>query len=181
MIKLNLGCANDYRRGWLNCDKSKEVNPDQVVDLEKKLPFKDNSVFRILISHTLEHINNFVPLMHELHRVCEPGSKIEVLVPFYSSWAQYNDPTHVRFFTPFTFNYFKKHKFSHEVNSNKNMFHVEMVRINFGKGVSSKLNWLFNPIINLNHKFYCRFFAWIFPATEIYFKLRVIKEVKNEK
>ena len=45
MIKLNLGCGNDYRRGWLNCDKSKEVNPDKVVDLEKKLPFKDNSVF----------------------------------------------------------------------------------------------------------------------------------------
>ncbi len=174
-MKLNLGCGEDYKEGWLNCDISKQVNPDMIVNLEKKLPFKTNSVFRIIISHTLEHINNFVPLMHELHRICKKDAKIEILVPFYSSWGQFNDPTHVRFFSPFTFEYFKKNKYSHEVGANKDMFDVTKVGLNFGIGVSGKLNWLFNPFLNLNHRIYCRFFAWIFPASEIYFKLRVLK------
>ncbi len=175
MPKLHLGCGNDYKEGWLNCDISKQVNPDMVIDLESKLPFKDNSTFRILTCHTLEHINNFIPLMHEIHRICKPNSKVEILVPFYSAWGQFNDPTHVRFFTPYTFDYFMKGNYSHELGVDRDMFEVKEVRINFGIGKSSKLNFLFNPLLNLNHKIYCRFFAWIFPASEIYYKLRVIK------
>jgi len=34
-IKLNLGCGKDYKRGYINCDVSKEVGPDKVVDLDK--------------------------------------------------------------------------------------------------------------------------------------------------
>jgi len=174
-MKLNLGCGHDYKEGYLNCDISSQVKQDKIVDLEKKLPFKTNSISKIYISHTLEHIKNFVPLMHELHRICKADAEIEILVPFYSSWGQFNDPTHVRFFTPFTFNYFKKSIYSHEVGAKEDMFYEEKVKIIFGKGNSSKLNWLFNPFLNLSRKFYCRFFANTFPATEIYFKLRVLK------
>jgi len=174
-MKLHLGCGRDYRKGYINCDVSPEVNPDKIVDLEKPLDFEDNSVDKIMINHVLEHIQNFIPLMHEFYRVCKKDAKIKIKTPFYSSWGQFNDPTHVRFFTPFTFNYFKKGNYSHEVRTSKDMFKVEKVKINFGKGQSSKLNFLFNPLINLNHRFYCRFFAWIFPAAEIEYELGVVK------
>lgn len=175
-MKLNLGCGIKRKKGYLNCDSSKKINPDKVVDLEKKLPFKNNSIDEIIAEHVLEHIHNFVPLMHEIWRVCKRGGIIKIKVPFYSAWGQFNDPTHVRFFTPFTFNYFcGGGDYSHEVNAKKDMFRVEKVHINFGIGPSSKLNFLINPILNLNHKFYCRFFAWIFPASEIEFELKVIK------
>ena len=174
-MKLHLGCGNDYRKGYLNCDISKEVKPDKIVNLEKKLPFKDNSITEVIANHVFEHVQNFIPLMHELHRICKKGTKIKIKVPFYAAWGQYNDPTHVRFFTPFTFNYFKKGKYSHEVSANKDMFDVKKVKINFGIGKSSKLNWLMNPLVNLYHAFYCRFFAFIFPASEIQFELVVIK------
>ncbi|MCH8945295.1 MAG: hypothetical protein IIA85_00010 [Nanoarchaeota archaeon] len=42
--KLNLGCGFNKIDGYLNCDVSNEVKPDKLVDLNKKLPFKDNSV-----------------------------------------------------------------------------------------------------------------------------------------
>lgn len=174
-MKLHLGCGNDYKKGYVNCDISAEVNPDKVVDLEKKLPFKDNSITEVLANHVFEHVQNLVPLMHELYRVCKKDSKIIIRTPFYSAWGQFNDPTHVRFFTPWTFNYFEKGNYSHEVGANKDMFKVEKVKINFGIGSSSKLNFLFNPIINLNHKIYCRFFAFIFPSAEMYYELRTIK------
>ena len=174
-MKLHLGCGNDKKEGYLNCDLSKEINPDMVVDLEQKLPFEDDSVEEILANHVLEHITNFVPLMHEIHRVCKSGARIKIKVPFYSAWGQFNDPTHVRFFTPFTFDYFKKGNYSHEVGAEKDMFGIKKIKINFGIGKSRALNFIFNPFINLNHKFYCRFLAWIFPAAEIEFELIVLK------
>lgn len=173
-MKLNLGCGNDKRKGYINCDFSPKVNPDKIINLEKKLPFKNNSMEEILAFHVLEHINNFIPLMHELYRICKNKSIIKIKTPFYSAWGQYNDPTHVRFFTPFTFDYFKKGNYSHEVSDNE-LFIVKKVKLNFGVGQSSKLNFLFNPLINLNHRIYCRFFAWIFPCSEIYYEL----ETKN--
>ncbi|GIU68440.1 MAG: hypothetical protein KatS3mg093_327 [Candidatus Parcubacteria bacterium] len=176
-MKLNLGCGNDKREGYINIDSSKEVNPDKVWNLEKTpLPFKTNSIDEILAFHVLEHINNFIPLMHDLHRICKPNSIIKIKTPFYSSWGQFNDPTHVRFFSPFTFNYFNKWKtYSHQVKAKKEMFRVKKVKLNFGIGRAKILNWFFNPIINLNHEFYCRFFAWILPASEIEYVLEVIK------
>ncbi len=174
-MKLNLGCGWDKRVGYVNCDISPSVLPDKVINLEKRLPFKKNTVSEILANHVLEHVHNFVPLMHEFWRVCKHGARVCVRTPFYSAWGQFNDPTHVRFFTPFTFDYFKKGKYSHEVRSVKDIFDVKNVVINFGIGPSKKLNFIFNPLINLNHIIYCRFFAWIFPAAEIYYELRVIK------
>jgi len=135
-VKLNLGCGNDLKKDYINVDASKEVNPDKVWDLEKTpLPFKDNSVDEILAYHVLEHIHNFIPLMHEFHRICKPGAIIKIKTPFYSSWGQFNDPTHVRFFSPFTFNYFNKWKnYSHQVGAKKTMFIPKKIKINFGIG-----------------------------------------------
>ena len=129
----NIGCNDQYLEGAVNVDINPKVNPDKVVDLEKKLPF-------------------------------------------YSSWGQYNDPTQVRFMTPFTFDYFKKGNYSHEVEVSRDLFSIEEVKLNFGVGESAKLNFIMNPIINLNHRFYCRFFAWMFPASEIKYKLKVNKQ-----
>lgn len=180
MSKINLGCGKDHKKGYINIDISSQVKPDKVVDLEKaKLPFKDDSVEEIISNHVLEHINNFVPLMHELHRICKEGAIIKIRVPFYNSPEQYTDPTHVRFFSPFTFNYFDTksniNMYSHEVKSEKSMFKVKKVKLNFGIGRMRKLNWLFNPVININHRIYCRFLAGFLPASEIYFELEVVK------
>jgi SAM-dependent methyltransferase len=175
-MKLNLGCGNDYKKRYINCDITDRVKVDKIVNLEEPLKmFKDNSINKIICFHTLEHIKNFVELMKELNRICKNNCIIHIKVPFYSAWGQFNDPTHVRFFTPFTFDYFKKGNYSHEIGVDNDLFKVEYVKINFGIGISSKLNKVINPIVNLNHKIYCRFFAWILPCAEIEYKLRVIK------
>jgi len=175
-MRLHLGCGNDYKEGYVNCDWTDKVKVDRVIDLEKPLDmFETDSVEEVICYHVLEHINNFIPLMHELHRVCKNNAIIKIKTPFYSAWGQFNDPTHVRFFTPYTFDYFKVNNYSHEVGCEEDMFNVNKVKINFGIGISSKLNRIINPIVNLNHKIYCRFFAWNFPCSEIEYELMIIK------
>ena len=178
--KLHLGCGVNYKKGWVNLDNSKSVKPDIIWNLEKTpLPFKDNSTDEVLAEHIFEHIKNFIPLMHDLYRICKKNAIIKIKVPFYASCEQHSDPTHVRFFSPFTFDYFdpksKIGKFSHEVKCEHKMFEIQKVKINFSAGRTSKLNFLFNPIININHTFYCKFLAGIIPASEIEFELKVIK------
>lgn len=174
-MKLNLGCGTKKIEGYVNCDSSKSVNPDKIVDLEKSLPFKDNSIDEIIANHVLEHITNFIPLMHEMYRICKKGALLKFRVPFYSYPSYYNDPTHVRFFTPFTFNYFINKELSHEVKSNGDMFKIVKRKINFSIGPLKIINKIINPILNFNQRLYCRFFSWIFPAAEIEFELIVIK------
>jgi len=171
---LELGCGNSKTKGAIGLDSSKLPGVDVVWDLEKTpLPFKDGEFDEVRAYHLLEHIHNFLLLMKEINRITRKGGKVHIKVPFYSAWGQFNDPTHVRFFTPFTFEYFKQGEYSHEVGEIR--FDVESVKLNFGVGSSSKMNFLFNPLLNLSHKVYCRFFAWIFPAAEIEYILRVVK------
>jgi predicted SAM-dependent methyltransferase len=100
---------------WINIDSNKEVNPDIVWDLENGLPdtIRYNSVDMIITEHLLEHIENFITLMREIHRVCKPNAQVYIKVPpaIYQDKpfeGAFRDPTHVRFFTERSFDYFDK-------------------------------------------------------------------------
>jgi len=178
LTKLNLGCGIDKKKDYINCDISKEVNPDKILNLEKKFPFKDNSFDEIIANHVFEHVKNFVPMMKEIHRICKKGAKIFIRVPFYNSCEQATDPTHVRAFSPFSFKYFDRNsnlsQYSHEV-AGKTLFSVNSVKLTYGLGRIKFLNFLLNPLINFNHSFYCKFLSGILPASEIFFEIEVIK------
>jgi len=175
---LNLGCGNKKILGYIGIDNSPMVRPDLLIDLEKPTQlgkyFPKNSVDKIVCNHVLEHIHNFIPLMKMLHRLCKSGAKIYVRTPFHSAWGQFNDPTHVRFFSLHTFDYFNKSNYSHETETDKDMFDLK-VKLNFAIGRLSFLNWFMNPIINLWQEFYCRFLAFIIPCSEIKYELTCIK------
>jgi hypothetical protein len=179
-MKLHLGCGLNKLKGYVNLDSSRKVSPDKVWNLEKTpLPFKDNSFDEVLAEHVLEHLTNFVELMHDLRRICKKKAIIKIKVPFYTSCEAFTDPTHRRFFTPFTFDYFNANskigKFSHEVGCSGEMFKIKKVKINFSVGRSRILNRIFNPIINLNQRAYCKFFSGLIPASELEFELEVLK------
>lgn len=100
---------------WINIDSNKEVNPDIVWDLELGLPssIKDNSVDIIITEHLLEHIKEFIPLMKSIHDKCKNNAQVYIKVPpaIYQDKpfeGAFRDPTHVRFFTERSFDYFDK-------------------------------------------------------------------------
>ena len=136
--------------------------------MENKLPFKNDSVEEIIAEHVFEHINNFVPLMAEIHRVCKPGVKICIKTPYFSHESAFSNVTHVRFFTYTTFDLFQKGHCQHWQG------------VGDFKIIKKELKWRPNIFWILNKsefliKIYQNFFCWIFPAYELIVELEVRK------
>jgi len=88
-MKLHVACGFKYKEGYVNIDADPRVRSDIVRNLERGLPFSDNTCEEILSEHTLEHIDpdliHFV--MSEFWRVLVPGGKLNVLVPINLGWS----------------------------------------------------------------------------------------------
>jgi len=82
-MKLNLGCGNDKRHGYINIDCRLEVNPDLLWNLEIPLPFPDNSVEEILAKDIIEHFSfrKVEEILRDWYRVLKPGGKIYIQCP----------------------------------------------------------------------------------------------------
>lgn len=98
-IKLNLGCGERKLNGWINIDIREEVNPDLLYDIEKGLPYKDNSVDDIRAWDFLEHISNEKKMfvIEEIYRVLKPNGIFEFFIPSTDGRGAFQDPTHKSF------------------------------------------------------------------------------------
>jgi len=177
--KLNLGCGIVKLKGYINCDISPEVKPDKIVDLEKKLPFKTNSVDEIIVHHVIEHVNNIIPLLKEFHRICKKGGVIDIRVPHYANASAWSDLTHCHAFAYTSLDYVENNpqgKYSmarteaHEYGNLK--FNFLKKEIKFNK-TYTMLG--FHIPTNRWPNIYEAFLANIFPANEIHFVLEVVK------
>jgi len=72
----------------INIDKEPFWKPDIVRDVERGLPFDDNSIDIIHSEHFLEHLNpdNVDFFMYECWRVLKNGKKFSCVVPIGKSW-----------------------------------------------------------------------------------------------
>jgi SAM-dependent methyltransferase len=108
--KLHIGCGNDYMEDSVNLDLSFNVKADVHFDLEScstaSLPFEDDTFEEIFAAHTLEHIDNILPAMQELHRVAKDKCIFIIRVPYGATNSAFDDPTHVRQLFPSSFLYF---------------------------------------------------------------------------
>ncbi|MEK7639429.1 MAG: class I SAM-dependent methyltransferase [Patescibacteria group bacterium] len=92
-LRLDTGRSNrvDKKNDWLReyvervnyriLDPVPDYNPDIVGDIHA-LPFSDNSKEAILCLAVLEHVENPILAMQQLHRVLCPGGRLLIYVPF---------------------------------------------------------------------------------------------------
>lgn len=79
---------------------------DVVWNLEKTpLPFKDNEFDAVFSYAVLEHINNLIPLIEDLHRILKPGGKLISYVPHFAGLGAYF-PLHHNYFSADSFGIF---------------------------------------------------------------------------
>ena len=100
-MKLNLGCGNDFREGWINADAWAE-RVDIRCDLREPLPFDDETFSEIYASGILEQIGpneQFREAMNECHRILMPGGRMTAVVPDSRFAIANRDPFDCRKFT----------------------------------------------------------------------------------
>lgn len=170
-IKLNLGCGDDVKSGFINLDIINRPGIKKVNLNKNKLPFKENYADYVLISHLIEYLDNPYDFMLELYRVCKDGCIIDLIVDHYSFGLSYAELRHKR--PGFSYHSFGTQIWNAELY---NKFKVIKKRINFTRVNLKFLNLIFNPIINISPSFYERFLSYIIPASEVHFRFKVNKK-----
>jgi SAM-dependent methyltransferase len=168
---LNLGCGRKYLPEAVNLDFNPETRPDVVHDLNRlPWPLPDDHFREVLAYDVIEHLDDFVPVMEEIHRVCRDKAVVRIAVPHFSSPEAYTDPTHRRYFGYLSFDYVTG---EHEIEFYTRVrFKKLYSRIVFWPTLVNKLVW---RLANRYPAAYERRWAWMFPAWYLYFELEVQK------
>lgn len=180
-VSVDIGCGGaKHPLARYGVDRLPLPGVDYVCNLEvDRLPFADSSVDVVFTSHTLEHIRNLDHLLREIIRIAKPGARVHVTVPHFSIPLGFSDPTHVRFFGYFTFDYYSKQKDARwRVPSYTDdvWFRIVSKRFNF-----RNLSWLgtaFESVFNragFLPYFYESKLSWSIPCSELLFELAVEK------
>jgi len=84
-VKLNLGCGERKKEGYINVDWKSGLVPEVVHNLNAApYPFPDSSADLIEADHLLEHLDRPFFIMQELHRILKAGSGLKIKVPHFS-------------------------------------------------------------------------------------------------
>ena len=106
-MKLNLGAGNDIRKGFVNHDISQLPGIDVVFDINSyPWPWESNFFEEVVAHDLLEHLNDFMLAMEEIHRILSPEGVLTLSVPYWNSCARHRDPTHKYGFHEDTFKFF---------------------------------------------------------------------------
>lgn len=109
-MRLNLGSGSQPRvPGFVNVDLVALDQVDVVHDLDvHPWPWDDASVKAIVAQDVFEHLADPIGFMVECHRVLESGGELLMKVPHWQHQDAYTDPTHRRFCTEYTWDYWIK-------------------------------------------------------------------------
>ncbi|HEY8184908.1 MAG TPA: hypothetical protein VIF64_02500 [Pyrinomonadaceae bacterium] len=168
---LNLGCGNQYLPQAINLEVTPDTNPDVVHDLNRlPWPFPDNNFHELLAYDVLEHLDDFIAAMDEVHRICLDKAIVRITVPHFSCANAFTDPTHKRFFSYFSMDYLTG---ENEIRFyTRALFKKISARMMFYPSLLNKVVW---RLANAYPASYERRWAWIFPAWYLYFELQVVK------
>lgn len=112
-MKLNLGCSDDLKPGFVNVDRFPPA--DLIVDLNRPWPWEISSIERILAHDVFEHLEwseagfagnrGKIFAMNMAWQVLKPGGLLDLAVPCVQlsdgsvNPGAFADPTHVSFWT----------------------------------------------------------------------------------
>ena len=83
---LDLGCGKKKRQGSIGVDYSDRHDADIIHNLNLfPYPFADNSIDKVYLDNVLEHLDDPMAVMAEVHRICKNGAEIKVIVPYFRS------------------------------------------------------------------------------------------------
>jgi SAM-dependent methyltransferase len=171
---LDVGCGTrKIEPGAIGIDISPDSGAEHVWNLDQyPWPLADNAFARIHMSHVIEHLDDPIRAMAEVHRVAADGADVFVTTPHFSSHNSYVDPTHKRHLAASSFAYLTGKDFPSFRGS---PFHFEVVHVELTFGGNLILDNLGRLLVRLSMPWYERHAAWVFPALDIRCHLRARK------
>lgn len=92
LMRLNLGCGQFKKAGFVNVDGAYAAAADVTCDLDTfPYPFDDGAASAIEMDHALEHLQSPFEAMAECHRILAPGGRLTIRVPHFSRGMTHPD------------------------------------------------------------------------------------------
>jgi len=169
--RLNLGCGQDRREGYLNVDSAASVGPDLTWDLDHSpYPLPSSQFDEFLALDVVEHLEDLVGFMEECWRLLRPGGEVRITTPHFSSANSFRDPTHRWHLGYYSLDYFAPgHVLGHYSSAT---FEVVQRTLAFHP---TRFNRLVAAFAGRNYRSYEDRWCWMFPAWFLDFRLRAIK------
>lgn len=177
---LDVGCGKRKLPGSVGIDIGRDSDADVIYDLNRfPYPFRDSLFDAIRCDSILEHLDDLVRVMEEIHRIARPGARVDITAPYFSSVDAFTDPTHKRFFAIRSFDYFTgdfpEYGFYTQSRFRRLKVEVRFWRLPRLKGLRIQhllgAHWLARRFPSI----YERFFAFLLPAQSIHYVLEVMK------
>jgi SAM-dependent methyltransferase len=168
---LNLGAGRKRRSDAVNVDLVADTNPELVWDLNcRPWPLPSDHFREVLASDVIEHLEDIVSVMEEIHRICLPGAIVRITLPHFSCANAFRDPTHRHYFSWFSFHYFTgENQWEFYTGCRFRRLGTQLL---FYPTLINKLVW---RLANRFPETYERHWTWMFPAWFLSFDLEVVK------
>ena len=157
---LDIGCGNNKIKGAVGLDISKDTQADIVWDLNRyPYPIETDGIDKIYAKHVIEHVDDPIKFLNEIHRITKPGGSCFIETPHFSCYVAYSEPQHKRYFSYFMIDEILK----------KVPFKIAKREVTFYKSFRF---WGIKYLANKYPRSYERFWTYIFPAENVKIWLR---------
>jgi SAM-dependent methyltransferase len=101
--RLDIGSGSKVRDGFVGLDRFPMPGVAVVADLDRgALPFATDSFDLVVACHSLEHVEDLLPVMREIWRIGRPGAQVCVIAPYFPAGLNLANPYHKQAFNEHT-------------------------------------------------------------------------------
>jgi predicted SAM-dependent methyltransferase len=172
---LDVGCGRNKYPGAVGIDINVDATAvDVICNVNRPLPFRDDTFDHIYASHIVEHVEDVIAFMTELHRVARPGGTVFIATPHHTDFSSWRDPTHRWHLNTYSFVYFDRfhgERFWYTRTELRHQsIHVEMARPWKWLG----LQWLVNHSEGVR-RLWEMYFCYLLRGKQMDFMFEVVK------
>jgi SAM-dependent methyltransferase len=124
---LDVGCGSAKVPGAVGLDIAKDTDADIVHDLNVfPYPLDEASFDHVVMQDVLEHVEDPIAVVTELHRILRDGGHLHLRTPHFSSVLAYSDPSHLHYFSTLAIRSLAEPRFAHYTTARFRIIHVTL-------------------------------------------------------
>ena len=172
---LELGCGQVKAIGAVGVDSNFDATAaDVICNLNRPLPFRADTFDEVRALHVIEHLEDVMKAVSEMHRVTRPGGKIFLITPHYTDFISWCDPTHRWHLNSYSFRYFgtihgERHWYT-RLELRELALHIELARLWKWLGTE----WLVNRFVWFR-RFWEMYLCFLVRGKQMEFTFEVVK------